>query len=55
LRADALAHRDDGDVITELLIRANPDRPVYAHPETEEDLAKMEELFRRKIAGDNSV
>jgi hypothetical protein len=55
LRAYALAHRDDGDVITELLIRANPDRPVYAYPETEEDLAKMEELFRRKIAGDNSV
>jgi hypothetical protein len=55
LRAYALTHRDDGEVITELLTRAKPHRPVYAYPETEEDLVKMEELFRRKIAGDNSV
>jgi hypothetical protein len=55
LRAYALAHRDDEEVITALLTRANPNRPIYAYPETEEDLAKMEELFRRKIAGDNSI
>jgi hypothetical protein len=55
LRAYALAHRDNVEVITELLNRANPDRPVYPYPETEADLANMEELFRRKIAGDDSV
>jgi hypothetical protein len=55
LRAYALAHRDDGAVITELLTRANPDRPVYPYPETDADLVQMEEIFRRKIAGDDSV
>ncbi len=55
LRAYALAHRDDGEVITELLTRTNPDRPAYPYPETDADLAKMEEIFRRKIAGDDSV
>jgi hypothetical protein len=42
-------------VITELLTRANPDRPVYPYPETDADLVQMEEIFRRKIAGDDSV
>jgi hypothetical protein len=55
LRVYALAHRDDGEVITELLTRANPDRPVYPYPETDADLVQMEEIFRRKIAGDDSV
>jgi hypothetical protein len=55
LRAYALAHRDDGEVITELLTSANPDRPVYPYPETDADLVQMEEIFRRKVAGDDSV
>jgi hypothetical protein len=55
LRTYALEHRNDDDVIKELITRANPNRPRYPYPQTEADLAQMEEIFRRKIAGDNSV
>ena len=55
LRAYALAHRDDGEVITELLTRTNPNRPTYPYPKNEAELAQMEEIFRRKIAGDDTV
>jgi hypothetical protein len=55
LRAYALAHRDDDDVITELIRSANPNCPIYPYPKTEADIQQMSEIFRRKIAGDDPV
>jgi hypothetical protein len=49
LKAYVLAHREDDDAIAALIQRSNPDRPKYPFPQTDEDFAAMEEIFRQKL------
>lgn len=49
LRAYVLAHREDDDAIAALIQRSNPDSPKNPFPQTAEDFAAMEEIFRQKL------
>jgi hypothetical protein len=54
LREYALIHREDDDVFTELIDRAMAERKgkLRPAPQTDEDFEQMQEIFRRKIAGE---
>jgi hypothetical protein len=43
------SHREDDDAIAALIQRSNPDSPKYPFPQTDEDFAAMEEIFRQKL------
>jgi hypothetical protein len=49
LKAYVLAHREDDDAIAALIQRSNPNCPKYPFPQTDEDFAAMEEIFRQKL------
>lgn len=52
LRAYVLAHREDIEALRILMSRRNPNTKQYKFPDTEEGWQQMEEVFRRKIEGE---
>lgn len=52
LRAYVLAHREDIEALRILMSRRNPKAKQYKFPDTEEGWQQMEEVFRRKIEGE---
>ena len=55
LIAYVLAHREDEEAFDALINRRSPDSEAtwYNFPYTEEGQQQMEEVFRRKINGEN--
>lgn len=55
LIAYVLAHREDQEAFDTLLSTRSPDEEAtwYSAPDTEEGMKQLEDIFRRKIGGEN--